>query len=71
MKDRPNWDMRGPPSKTPSWNPTRYRTECCDDIISSAWEGHFKQCSCGEAFVDETKYYTRLGGKVIPIEEKT
>ncbi len=62
--------MRGPRDQS-TWNPTRYRTECCDDIIFSAWEGHYNQCSCGEAFVDETKYYTRLGGKATLIEEET
>ena len=34
----------------------------CGDIIKSDGYGKFAQCSCGSCYIDETKYYCRVGG---------
>ncbi len=61
-KPRANWDMGRPNPK--DWNPTKYAAKCCGDSIWSERPGQFKECKCGKAFVDQTTYYTRLGGEV-------
>ena len=40
--------------------------ECgeCGGKMQSTYPGEFSACECGKSFVDETRYYTRLGGSV-------
>jgi hypothetical protein len=62
-----DWNM---PHGKGEWKPDTYLTECCRDMIWSARPGHFSTCKCGEAFVDQTEYYTRVGGKAKLVEEE-
>ena len=34
----------------------------CGDVIQSDGYGKYVQCSCGSCYIDETKYYCRVGG---------
>ena len=34
----------------------------CGDILVGDKKGTFIQCKCGKCFIDETKYYWRIGG---------
>ena len=34
----------------------------CGDSIKSSYEGHFIKCECKKVFIDETRYYVRIGG---------
>lgn len=34
----------------------------CEDIIEGDGKGTFISCKCGKIYVDETKYYWRIGG---------
>ena len=47
---------------TEEWKPDKYTTRCCGSTIWSAYPGQYKECTCGESFVDQTHEYTRLGG---------
>ncbi len=40
----------------------------CNDIIQSKYSGEFVACSCGESFVDQTEYYTRMGGHCVNLQ---
>lgn len=35
----------------------------CDDIIEGDGKGTFVSCKCGSIYIDETPYYTRIGGE--------
>lgn len=50
-----------------SFVPFEYECQECKDTIHSSYSGEFVTCSCGKSFVDQTEYYTRLGGDVVPI----
>lgn len=41
---------------------TKIKCLQCGDIIEGDGNGHFISCSCGKCYVDETQYYTRIGG---------
>lgn len=41
---------------------TKYKCGNCHNIIQSQYEGNYVQCACGDSFVDQTKYYIRVGG---------
>lgn len=57
------------------WNPPRYLTICCDDIIWSRIPGEFRRCECGKTYVDQTPngeaYITRHSGELVPFPEET
>ena len=47
----------------------------CSDLIYSRYSGHWVSCRCGACFIDQTMYYSRIGGypdkmEQIPIEIK-
>lgn len=46
------------------WKPAKMKAMCCGDVIWSAYPGQFKSCKCGEAFVDQTRYYGRSSGRL-------
>lgn len=41
----------------------KYRTQCCNEVIESKHVYDFKECSCGNSFVDGGDEYSRLGSK--------
>ena len=41
---------------------TKVKCKHCGDIIESKYDGDWVKCSCGKIYVDETKYYCRIGG---------
>lgn len=41
---------------------TKIKCFKCGDVIQSDGNGKFVQCSCGGCYIDETKYYCRVGG---------
>jgi len=45
-----------------TFNPTKYWTKCCNDIIWSRFPGEFRKCSCGQVAIDQTEHYRRLLG---------
>jgi len=47
------------------FDPTIYKTDCCNDVIFSSYEGEFVPCKCGKTFIDETKYYARHSGGLL------
>jgi hypothetical protein len=47
---------------TGAWNPTKYKVECCGDVIWSRFPGEFRKCACGFSAVDQTEYYARFNG---------
>lgn len=49
------------------WNPTIMYCGECGEVIYSKRPGHYKECGCGESFVDETREYGRMGGSALPI----
>lgn len=36
----------------------------CGEIIESTYKHHFKECSCGNVFVDGGNDYLRFGGNI-------
>lgn len=44
------------------------RCKLCKDILIGDMRGTFISCTCGACFIDETKYYTRIGGEERHIE---
>lgn len=40
---------------------TKIRCKKCGDIIEGDYQGTFKQCQCKTIYIDETKYYCRIG----------
>jgi len=49
--------------------PYKYLALCCKTVIYSKREGHCCFCFCGDAYVDQTEYYIRLGGNTIDYQE--
>lgn len=52
---------------------TKIKCLKCKDIIEGDGKGTLISCKCKECYIDETKYYTRIGGdinKIKRIEEK-
>ncbi len=45
------------------FKPMKYLAKCCNTIIFSTRPGEFVSCKCGECYVDQTPYYTRVGGE--------
>ena len=41
---------------------TKIKCIYCNDIIQSDGNGKYVQCKCGNCYIDETKYYCRVGG---------
>lgn len=41
----------------------------CNDIIEGDKKGTFIQCRCKSCYIDETKYYVRVGGNLKEIVE--
>lgn len=41
---------------------TKVTCKHCGTTIYSITEGRFAECECKKTFIDETKYYTRIGG---------
>lgn len=41
----------------------------CGDILEGDKKGTFIMCSCKSCYIDETKYYCRIGGEPQNIEE--
>ena len=41
---------------------TRIKCLKCGDIIEGDGKGTYTQCKCKSCFVDETKWYCRVGG---------
>lgn len=39
------------------------KCKICGDILVGDKKGTFIPCKCGKCFIDETKYYCRIGGK--------
>lgn len=52
------------------WKPTLFYCEDCEDVIFSAQPGQYDRCGCGNSFVDQTRYYIRLGGSARPVEDR-
>lgn len=50
------------------FNPTLCQCTECETILQSKWEGQFVRCECGKSFVDQTRYCSRYGGSVLPVE---
>ena len=38
----------------------------CKDELRSSYPGEFVMCSCKKSFVDQTLYYSRFGGQLVP-----
>lgn len=45
---------------------TGVECQMCGDIIFSEYTHDFKQCKCGETFVDGGYDYLRYGGSIMP-----
>ena len=41
----------------------KIKCKICGDILIGDKKGTFILCKCGKCFIDETKYYCRIGGK--------
>lgn len=41
---------------------TKIKCRLCGDIIGGDYKGTFKECKCKSCYIDETKYYCRIGG---------
>lgn len=41
----------------------------CGDIIEGDKRGTLIECKCKACYIDETKYYVRVGGNLEDIEE--
>lgn len=52
------------PSK--KFTPHEYQCQFCGGKIHSTYPGEFVRCGCTKSFVDETEFYTRLGGDLMP-----
>ena len=50
----------------------KIKCNVCGDILTGDGFGTFIKCSCGNAYIDETPYYCRIGGNPMPeqIKEK-
>ena len=46
---------------------TGIQCKLCNDIIFSEYTHDFKQCKCGDTFVDGGYLYFRYGGSIRPI----
>ena len=57
--------MNNVPTST-SFIPHEYECPECKDRIHSSYSGEFVTCKCGSSSVDETYYYTRLIGNILP-----
>ena len=47
---------------------TKIKCLKCNDIIESDGFGKFVECKCKSCYIDETKYYCRIGGDLNEIE---
>lgn len=56
------------PDKSKDWEPHKVTVPCCGDTIWSERPGQFKQCKCTKSYVDQTRYYIRLGGQACGLE---
>jgi hypothetical protein len=50
------------------FSPELCQCSICDTILRSEYPGQFRQCECGESFVDQTPHYSRYGGAVKSVE---
>lgn len=69
MSDNWNFMKEKPSEKLPEWKPTKYVAQCCGSVIFSLWSGKMCWCDCGEAFVDQTRYYERSSGNIKELKE--
>jgi hypothetical protein len=60
-----------------TWNPDIYLCPTCKTEVYSTYSGHFQTCACYKnnpdnlgGFVDQTHWYTRIGGHLIPTGKK-
>lgn len=44
----------------------KIKCKICGDVLTGDGVGTFIQCSCGNAYIDETPWYVRIGGNPIP-----
>lgn len=65
-----NWNFMKDTTKKP-FNPAKMQCVKCKDIIWSKHPGEWVQCKCGKSYVDQTRYYMRVGGEMICVEEGT
>ena len=47
----------------------KIRCKKCNTIIEGDGKGTFIECKCGACYIDETKWYVRVGGNLEDIEE--
>lgn len=52
-----------------TFSPFVYVCQSCHQQIFSRFSGEFVQCECGKSYVDQTKYYIRVGGNAKPVTE--
>lgn len=55
----------------PPWEPHVYMCAQCAGLMMSERPGYFSSCDCGESYVDETRYYGRMGGYAVPLESES
>jgi len=48
------------------FTPHEYECQECKGKMHSTYSGEYVRCNCGKSFVDETEYYARLGGNLMP-----
>ena len=55
--------------KKKKWNPPKFYCIGCGWVLWSRWQGDFRSCSCEiHSFVDQTEYYVRAGGSIVPLD---
>lgn len=55
---------------TKPWNPAKYKCLDCNSVLFSKYPGQFVECKCEKCFVDQTRYYVRIGGSPVLLEEE-
>lgn len=48
---------------------TKIKCKKCGDIIEGDGKGTYIQCKCKSCYIDETKWYVRVGGNPEDIEQ--
>lgn len=47
---------------------TKIKCKKCLEVLEGDGKGTFKQCKCKSCYIDETKWYCRVGGNPQDIE---
>ena len=47
---------------------TKIKCKKCLEVLEGDGKGTFKQCKCKSCYIDETKWYCRIGGNPQDIE---